>query len=153
MCSELFHWKVATRWSPSTPSERSAWASCAARLPSSPKEIFRVSSPVQVLITASLWTVAPNSRIVLMFSCSVIIVLRMSGAPVGVCRMSRLPRGYPLPTTFPLLSRDYPSSSSKTAWTVFIAASAAGAPQYPDAWITASVISSRDSPLASPPCT
>lgn len=63
-CSALFHMRVATRWSPSTPSSsRRACASCEARAPMSAKlRRCGSGSPVQVVTCDFPWMVIPWVR-------------------------------------------------------------------------------------------
>src|SRR5687768_3534274 len=78
-CSALFHISVPTRSSPVTPrSSRSAWARRAAIAPTSPYEVRRGPSAVQVTTSAELCTVRPCSSSRDTCSGVSIIVLRMA---------------------------------------------------------------------------
>ena len=86
---------VATRWSPSIPSPRSAWASCAARRPTSAYVRPRVPSAVAVTTSESLCTVVPclsTEPIVSWASCMVLFTETSSGARRGRRRAHLAPR-------------------------------------------------------------
>jgi hypothetical protein len=61
-CSALFHWNVATRWSPVMPRERSPFARRATCPASSPYEVERDPSVVAVTTSESRCTVVPCWR-------------------------------------------------------------------------------------------
>src|ERR1700751_3466571 len=77
--------KVPTRWSPSTPSPRSALASRAARRPASAYVRRLVPSPVQVTTSPSPNTDVPYRMIDVIVSGRSIIVLRTEPPPLGAC--------------------------------------------------------------------
>ena len=91
-CSALFHMNVPTRWSPSTPSERSAFASRAVRSPTAAYVRRRDgSSPAQVTTSLSPNTVVPYRMIAETVSWKSIIVLSTADPPPREVPLSSYP--------------------------------------------------------------